>query len=161
MEELVLHSEIGGRIITLRGEQVMLDRDLAELYGVKPIRLREQMKRNKERFPLDFMFQLTEAEVEIMVSQNAIPSRRHLGGALPYAFTEQGIYMLASVFKSPKAIEVNISIIRTYNPEYAVDSIPSAPIIDGIGNVSECSTHLPGAPVLQPHTSAHRASIHL
>jgi len=161
MEELVPHSEIGGRIITLRGEQVMLDRDLAELYGVKPIRLREQVKRNKERFPLDFMFQLTDAEVEIMVSQNAIPSRRHLGGALPYAFTEQGIYMLASVLKSPKAIEVNIAIIRTYNPEYAVDSIPSAPIIDGMGNASECSTHLSGAPALQPHTPAHRASMHL
>jgi hypothetical protein len=114
MDALIVQGEISSRILTLRGEQVMLDRDLAELYGVRPIRLREQVKRNSERFPSDFMFQLNENEVDSMVSQNAIPSRQHLGGALPYAFTEQGIYMLASVLKSNKAVEVNIAIIRTF-----------------------------------------------
>lgn len=77
----------------------MLDKDLAALYGVKPIRLREQVKRNINRFPDRFMFQLTENEVTFMVSQNAIPSKQHLGGTLPYAFTEHGVLMLANVLK--------------------------------------------------------------
>jgi hypothetical protein len=66
--------------------KVMLDRDLADLFDVKAIRLREQVKRNSEKFPSHFMFQLTEEEVEIMVSQNAIPSKQHLRGYLPYFF---------------------------------------------------------------------------
>jgi len=69
---------IKGKIYTIRGEQVMLDRDLSELYQVKAIRLREQVKRNVKRFPSDFMFQLTEDEAGFMVSQNAIPSKKHL-----------------------------------------------------------------------------------
>lgn len=81
---------------------------------VVPRRLREQVKRNSERFPNDFMFQINEEEVKLMVSQNAIPSKQHLGGALPYVFTEQGLYMLSSVLKSKKAIEVNITNIRTF-----------------------------------------------
>jgi len=114
MDELIVQGEISSKIFTLRGKQVMLDRDLAVLYHVKPIRLREQVKRNSKRFPDDFMFQLNENEVEIMVSQNAIPSKQHLGGALPYVFTEQGIYMIATVLKSDVAIEVNIAIMRTF-----------------------------------------------
>ena len=78
------------KIYLVRHHKVMLDRDLAELYGVQAIRLREQVKRNKERFPENFMFQLLEQEIEDMVSQNAIPSKQVLGGALPYAFTEHG-----------------------------------------------------------------------
>jgi hypothetical protein len=73
--------EIQSRIYTIRGVQVMLDKDLAILYDVKPIRLREQVKRNIKHFPSDFMFQITEEEVNLMVSQNAIPSKQHLGGA--------------------------------------------------------------------------------
>jgi len=114
MDELIIQSEISNHIVTLRGQQVMLDRDLAELYQVKSIRLREQVKRNSKRFPVDFMFQLNEKEIEIMVSQNAIPSKQHLGGSLPYAFTEQGVYMLATVLKSDVAIDVNIAIMRTF-----------------------------------------------
>jgi hypothetical protein len=91
MSELVQVEKIEKRIFTIRGVQVMLDRDLAELYEVKPIRLREQVKRNSSRFPEDFMFQISEDEVDYMVSQNAIPSRKHLGGTLPYVFTEQGV----------------------------------------------------------------------
>jgi hypothetical protein len=94
--------------------QVMLDRDLAELYGVKSIRLREQVKRNSRRFPDDFMFQLTDEEVDFLVSQNAIPSRKYLGGALPYVFTEQGIAAISGVLTNDRAIEVNIRIIRTF-----------------------------------------------
>jgi len=88
------------RIYTIRGVQVMLDRDLSQIYGVKSIRLREQVKRNIKRFPLDFMFQLTEDEVDYMVSQNAIPSKKQLGGSLPWAFSEQGISNLSSVLSS-------------------------------------------------------------
>ena len=111
---MIVQSEISSRILTLRGKQVILDRDLAELYQVKATRLREQVKRNSKRFPDDFMFQLTDNEVELMVSQNAIPSKQHLGGALPYAFTEQGVYMLATVLNSDVAIDVNIAIMRTF-----------------------------------------------
>ncbi len=92
----------------------MLDKDLADMYGVKPIRLREQVKRNQQRFPEHFMFQLTEQESDAMVSQNAIPSRQHLGGALPYVFSEHGILMLANVIKSQQAIAMSIKIIEVF-----------------------------------------------
>src|SRR5271157_3208215 len=98
---------IQNRIYTIRGIQVMLDKDLALFYNVKPIRLREQVKRNSKRFPADFMFQLTEKEVELMVSQNAIPSKQHLGGSLPFVFTEQGVAAISAVLTSERAIEVN------------------------------------------------------
>jgi phage regulator Rha-like protein len=102
------------KIYYLRKEKIMLDRDLAALYGVKAIRLREQVKRNLSKFPSHFMFQLTENEVEIMVSQNAIPSKQNLGGTLPYAFTEHGVLMLANVLKSERALQVSIKIIELF-----------------------------------------------
>lgn len=114
MNELVQVSKIEKRIYTIRGMQVMLDRDLAELYSVKPIRLREQVKRNSNRFPEDFMFQISEDEVDYMVSQNAIPSRKHLGGTLPYVFTEQGVAGISGVLTSNRAIEINIVIMRAF-----------------------------------------------
>jgi len=113
-QESVFGSDIQDRIYTMRGVQVMLDRDLAQFYEVKPIRLREQVKRNINRFPSDFMFQLTENEVEIMVSRNAIPSRQHLGGTLPYAFTEQGVAAISSILTSARAVEVSILIMRAF-----------------------------------------------
>ena len=91
------------RIFVIRGHKVMLDRHLAELYGVKPIALRQQVKRNKNRFPDDFIFLLSRTEAEGLVSQNVIPSRRSLGGYLPYAFIEQGVAMLSSVLHSERA----------------------------------------------------------
>lgn len=112
--ELVKIEEIRNRIHTIRGVQVMLDKDLAAFYEVKPIRLREQVKRNIKRFPSDFMFQLTGEEVEFMVSQNAIPSKQHLGGSLPFVFTEQGVAAISSVLTSDRAIEVNIHIMRAF-----------------------------------------------
>ncbi len=102
------------KIFQIREQKVMLDRDLAELYDVKAIRLREQVRRNADRFPSNFMFQLTEKEVDAMVSQNAIPSKQHLGGALPLVFTEHGILMLANVLKSGKAIQMSIRIIEIF-----------------------------------------------
>jgi hypothetical protein len=79
MKELIPVEVIGRKIYLIRGHKVMLDKDLASLYDVKPIRLREQVKRNMKRFPDDFMFQLNDQEIDSMVSQNAIPSRKHLG----------------------------------------------------------------------------------
>ena len=114
MDELIVQGEINSKILTLRGKQVMLDRDLAELYGVETRTLKQAVKRNTRRFPSDFMFVVSETEVETMVSQFVIPSKQLLGGALPYAFTEQGIYMLATVLKSDVAIDVNIAIMRTF-----------------------------------------------
>ena len=111
---LIKSNEIQKRIYTVRDFQVMLDKDLAQFYGVKPIRLREQVKRNIKRFPPDFMFQLTEDEVDFMVSQNAIPSRKHLGGSLPFVFTEQGVATISSVLTSQKAIDINIQIMRAF-----------------------------------------------
>ncbi len=106
--------KIENKIFQIRGKRVMLDKDIALLYGVKPIALRQQVKRNWERFPEDFMFQLTEEEVKIMVSQNVIPSIQSLGGYLPYAFTEQGVAMLSSVLRSRRAVMVNIQIMRAF-----------------------------------------------
>ncbi len=115
MQELIINEKnIKDKIHNIRNQQVMLDRDLAELYGVKPIRLREQVKRNIDRFPDDFMFQLNEKEVDFMVSQNAIPSRQYLGGSLPLVFTEQGVSMLSAVLKSEIAIIMSLKIIRAF-----------------------------------------------
>lgn len=102
------------KILLLRGQRVMLDRDLAELYGVRSIRLREQVKRNRTRFPGSFMFQLTDKELREVVSQNAIPSPSHTGGTLPYAFTEHGVLMLANVLKSERAVAMSIRIIEVF-----------------------------------------------
>jgi phage regulator Rha-like protein len=102
------------KIYYIRGQKVMLDRDLAELYGVEPRRLREQVKRNEERLPTNFMFQFNENEVDIMVTQNAIPSRKFLGGHLPYAFTEHGVLMLANLLRSKTAMQVSVRIIEIF-----------------------------------------------
>lgn len=114
-------------VLAVRGEKVLLDADIAELYGVETKALNQAVKRNIDRFPADFMFQLTTEEWERMRSQTVTSSsmaspmrsqvvtasRRNLT-ALPYAFTEQGIAMLSSVLRSPRAVEVNIAIMRTF-----------------------------------------------
>jgi len=115
MKELSIQSEIRSRIYTIRNKEVMLDEDLAKLYEVTAKRLNEQVKRNIERFPNDFMFQLTEKEYENLRSQIATSSSEHGGRRyLPYVFTEQGLYMLSAVLKSSVAIEVSIEIMRTF-----------------------------------------------
>ena len=102
------------RIHPVRNFNVMLDRDLAALYRVKTIALRQQVKRNLDRFPEDFMFRLTPEEAETLVSQNVIPSRRSLGGFLPYVFTQEGVAMLSSVLTSARATQVNLAIMRAF-----------------------------------------------
>lgn len=114
MKRLIPQEAIEQKIFLIRGQKVMLDRDLAILYDVKATRLREQVKRNIERFPEDFMFQLSQEEIDSMVSQNAIPSYKYLGGYKPYAFTEQGVSMLSGVLRSKRAIQVNIAIMRAF-----------------------------------------------
>jgi hypothetical protein len=113
--ELIISSNsIKDKIYNLRGVQIMFDRDLAKLYDIETRALKQAVNRNKKRFPSDFMLILTENEIEAMVSQNVIPSKKHLGGAFPYAFTEQGVANLSSILNSEKAVEVNIQVIRAF-----------------------------------------------
>ncbi len=113
-KDIIPFENIKNMILNFRGIQVMIDRDLAELYQVETRALKQAVKRNIERFPDDFMFELSDEEIDFMVSQNVIPSKKYLGGAKPYAFTEQGVSMLSSVLKSKVAIDVNISIFRAF-----------------------------------------------
>jgi len=104
---------VATKILVVRGRRVMLDRDLAELYGVTTFNLNKAVKRNKERFPDDFMFMLSREEVKNLIFQIGIPS---WGGSrfLPYAFTEQGVAMLSSVLRSRRAVQANIAIMRSF-----------------------------------------------
>jgi len=109
----LLAEAVATKILLVRGKKVILDRDLAEMYGVETFNLNKAVKRNIDRFPEDFMFQLTREEYENLIFQNGRSSwggRRHL----PYAFTEQGVAMLSSVLKSKRAIWVNIAIMRAF-----------------------------------------------
>ena len=102
-------------ILVIRGKQVLLDRDLATLYGVETKRIKEQVKRNIERFPEDFCFQLSESELTQWRSQFATSIADRMGlRYAPFAFTEQGVAMLSSVLKSESAIKVNIAIMRAF-----------------------------------------------
>ena len=114
MEELTI--PIHHKIYTLRGKQIMLDEDLAELYRVETRVLNQAVKRNSERFPDDFMFQLSEKEYENLISQFVTSSLEEHGGRrkMPYAFTENGVYMLFAVLKNQVAIDVSIEIMRTF-----------------------------------------------
>jgi len=122
-DELVPQEIIENKIYVIRGQKVMLDRDLAGLYGVLTKYLNQQVRRNIERFPEDFMFQLNNEEVENLRLQFATSNSRSqnatlkAGGRryLPYAFTEHGILMLSSALNSRRAIEVNIQIMRTFS----------------------------------------------
>lgn len=128
MNELQL---IQSKIYEIRGQKVMVDKDLAELYHVETRRLNEAVKRNIKRFPSDFMFQLTNEEFEILKSQFAISS---WGGTrkLPFAFTEQGLAMLSGVLNSDIAIEVNIKIMRAF---VAVRQLIANPQVDRVGQL--------------------------
>ncbi|MDX4050859.1 ORF6N domain-containing protein [Aliarcobacter cryaerophilus] len=106
---------IQDKIYTIRGMQVMIDRDLAFLYGVETRRLNEQVKRNIERFPEEFMFQLTKDELENWMSQIEISNKELMGlRKLPFAFTEQGVSMISTVLKTPMAVQTSIQIIKSF-----------------------------------------------
>ena len=119
---------IENKIYEIRGQKVMLDFDLAEMYGVETKRLKEQVRRNIERFPAEFMFELTKEEVQFSRSQIATlkTGQGHKIKYLPFAFTEYGIVMLSSVLKSKTAVEVNINIIRAFvrMRQYLLSNVP-------------------------------------
>ncbi|OGY89599.1 MAG: DNA-binding protein [Candidatus Komeilibacteria bacterium RIFCSPLOWO2_01_FULL_45_10] len=115
MRQLIPNERIISRIFYIRGRKVMFDRDLAELYGVETRSLNQAVSRNKARFPDDFMFQLTEDEMQNWISQIVISNREKMGlRRRSYVFTEQGVAMLSSVLKSQRAVQVNIAIMRTF-----------------------------------------------
>lgn len=115
INSLLSEETIANKIYFIRNQKVMLDRDLAILYGIETKRLKEQVKRNISRFPEDFMFELTKSEFENWRSQFATSNSDKMGlRYLPMAFTEHGVLMLSSVLKSDKAIQVNIQIMRIF-----------------------------------------------
>jgi hypothetical protein len=120
MNDLIPIERIEDKILLIRGQKVMLDRDLAVLYGVKTFVLNQAVKRNIERFPDDFMFQLTKEEMENLTSQfvmSKTPTGKERRGGrrtIPYAFTEQGVAMLSSILRSKQAVQVNILIMRVF-----------------------------------------------
>jgi ribosomal protein L23 len=114
MKELIPIDMIERKILLIRGEKVMLDADLAALYGVTTKRLNEQVKRNRERFPNDFMFQLTEEEKAEVVANCDHLKRLKFSPTLPYAFTEHGAIMLASVLNSPIAVQTSVLVVRAF-----------------------------------------------
>ena len=116
-EEVLIIKDVGSLIITIRNQKVIVDRDLAEIYGVGTRRLNEQVKRNPERFPEDFMFQLTKEEAGFWVrsrSQIAILKRGKNIKYLPYAFTEHGAIMAANVLNSPQAVKISVFVVRAF-----------------------------------------------
>jgi hypothetical protein len=137
--QVVVAPAIEKRIFVIRGRQVMLDEDLADLYGVETKRLVQQVKRNLKRFRDDFMFQLTKAETEVLRSQIAT-SNDGSGGRryAPYVFTEQGVAMLSGVLRSDRAITVNIEIMRAFvelrRGRRLLSRAPGASRSDGTGH---------------------------
>lgn len=111
---LVFSENIQPRILTIRGQKVLIDSDLAELYGVSTKRLNEQVKRNSRRFPKDFMFQLTNEEYDSLRSQFATLKRGQHRKYLTFAFTKHGTIMAASVLNSPQAIEMSVFVVRAF-----------------------------------------------
>lgn len=126
---------IQSKIYDIRGQRVMLDRDLAEMYGVETRALNQAVKRNIDRFPVDFMFQLTDEETEIWKSQIVITNSIKMGVRRnPFAFTELGVAMLSSVLNSKTAIQINMGIMRAF---VAVRQMLVNPPVDRLGNIEK------------------------
>ena len=124
MDELTV---IENKIHEIRGQKVMLDFDLAEMYGVETKRLKEQVRRNSERFPSDFMFELSKKEwSELVANCDRLPDSLKHSSVPSFAFTEQGVAMLSGILRSPQAIEVNINIMRAFvrMRQYLLSNIP-------------------------------------
>lgn len=113
-KSLVVATNIESRILLIRGQRVMLDADLAELYGVETKRLNEQVRRNIERFPEDFMFRLTAEEKAEVVANCDHLAKLKYSPTLPYAFTEHGALMLGNVLKSERAVEMSLMVVRAF-----------------------------------------------
>jgi hypothetical protein len=107
---------VESRILSLRGQKVILDRDLASLYGITTVRFNQAVKRNKSRFPEDFCFQLTREELSALISQNVISKTTGRGGIrkLPWAFTEHGAIMAATILNSSRAVQMSVFVVRAF-----------------------------------------------
>lgn len=142
MNKLAKIDEIKELILELRGQRIMLDKDLARIYGVSTKRLKEQVKRNIDRFPNDFMFQLTREELDILRSQIAtlekLPKRFIY---LPYAFTRNGANMLSAVLRSPRAIQRSIQIMRAFSAIEETISRRKENLVYGPKIMKQVSTH--------------------
>jgi hypothetical protein len=113
-DKLILVDEIESQILDIRGQKVMLDSDLARLYGVTTKRLNEQVRRNRDRFPPDFKFQLTTAEKAEVVANCDHLAKLKFSPQLPYAFTEHGAIMAATILNSPRAVEISVFVVRAF-----------------------------------------------
>ena len=102
------------KLIKLRNSLVLLDKDVALLYEIEPKKLRQQLKRNLDKFPKDYAYQVLDEELELMVSQNVTPSKKQYGGTNPWVFTEKGLYMVATILKSQNALNATFTIIETF-----------------------------------------------
>ena len=102
------------KLIALRDTLVLLDKDVAELYTIEPKKLRQQLKRNLNKFPQDYAFQVSDEDLELMVSQNVTPSKKQYGGTNPWVFTEKGLYMVSTILKSENAVNATFTIIETF-----------------------------------------------
>jgi len=163
-EELMTLDNIRNRVYVIRGQQVMLDSDLAEIYGYEVKRLNEQVKRNINRFPEDFMFQLNELELENLRSQNATANVNAKSRAFPYAFTEQGIYMLATVLRGELAEQQSIFIMRAFREmrHYIMQNqqfVTQSEMKFVTARVSEMSVHLASLSDSQKKTEQEIGSI--
>ena len=112
--EIIKFETLENKLIKHNNELVLLDKDVAKLYEIEPKKLRQQLKRNIEKFPKDYAYQLSEKELDTMVSQNVTPSKQSFGGSLPYVFTEKGLYMVATILKSKQALNATFTIIETF-----------------------------------------------
>ncbi len=112
--EVTKFETLENKLIRLNDKLVLIDKDVAQLYGIEPKKLRQQLKRNMDKFPKDYAYQASDEELEIMESQNVTPSRQQLGGTNPWVFTEKGLYMVATILKSKNAIQATFTIIETF-----------------------------------------------
>ncbi len=112
--EVLSFTTFENRLIKLNDNLVLLDKDVAQLYDIEPKKLRQQLKRNIEKFPKDYAYQLTDEDVNIMGSQNVTPSKQYFGGTNPWVFTEKGLYMVATILKSKNAFNATFTIIETF-----------------------------------------------
>ena len=112
--QMIKFETLEKKLIKLEDEYVLLDKDVAELYDIEPKKLRQQLKRNLDKFPKDYAYQVSDDMFDLMVSQNVTPSKQSFGGALPWVFTEKGLYMVATILKSKNALEATFTIIETF-----------------------------------------------
>lgn len=111
---IIKFETLESKLIKLENSLVLLDKDVAEFYAIEPKKLRQQLKRNLDKFPKDYAYQITDEEMDFTGSQNVTPSKKQYGGTNPWVFTEKGLYMVATILKSPNALNATFTIIETF-----------------------------------------------